>query len=405
MNAPESILSSKYTDAALGGEVSLALEILGRLKDGALTVSLPNGREYLLGDGTTRAALSVNDLSMFAQTFARGDIGFAESFIRGEWDTDQLADLLTLLGDNRAVIERALYGNWWRLIAYRLHHLLRANTKAGSKRNITAHYDLGNAFYALWLDPTMTYSSALFADGMSDLAEAQRNKYRRILKELKVQPGDTVLEIGCGWGGFAEVAITEFGVKLRGLTLSPSQLEWAQRRAAEGGWANQAEFVLRDYRDERERFDHIVSIEMFEAVGKRYWPQYFRQVHDLLKPHGRAVVQVITIDDNLFKRYVRGTDFIQRYVFPGGMLPSPSVFRAQSAAAGLTVLEDIAFGLDYARTLALWHEAFDRQAEAVRAQGFDEQFIRLWKFYLAYCEAGFRAGSTDVHQYTLGRGA
>ncbi len=403
MNAVDSTLPSKTT--ALPGEASLGLDILGRLRGGAVAVTLPSDSQFLLGEGPQRATLEVRDLSLFEQTFERGDIGFAESYIRGEWDTDDLAGLLTLLADNRAVIERALYGNWWRLIAYRLYHLLRANTKAGSKRNIMAHYDLGNEFYALWLDPTMTYSSALFADGVSDLAEAQRNKYRRILKDLKVEPGDRILEIGCGWGGFAEVAALEFGAKLRGLTLSPSQQEWAQRRAQNGGWADKAEFVLRDYRDETEQFDHIVSIEMFEAVGKRYWPQYFSQVQALLKPAGRAVIQVITIDDKLFKRYVRGTDFIQRYVFPGGMLPSPSVFRQHAEAAGLRVEEDLAFGLDYARTLKIWHEVFLQKLDEVRAQGFDEQFTRLWRFYLAYCEAGFRAGSTDVHQYTLAREA
>jgi cyclopropane-fatty-acyl-phospholipid synthase len=366
---------------------------------------LPDETQYLLGDGGLRAMMAVSDLSLFEQTFARGDIGFAESYIRGEWDTDHLADLLTLLAENRSVIERALYGNAWRLIAYRLYHLLRANTKRGSKRNIMAHYDLGNDFYALWLDPTMTYSSALYAEGMDDLEDAQRNKYRRILKDLKVKPGERILEIGCGWGGFAEIAATEFGAKLRGLTLSPSQLEFATQRAQRGGFADQVEFVLRDYRDEREQFDHIVSIEMFEAVGKRYWPQYFRQVAALLKPLGQAVIQVITIDDALFKRYVRGTDFIQRYVFPGGMLPSPGVFRKEAARAGLRVEEDLAFGLDYARTLAEWHTRFMGVLDQVRAQGFDDQFIRLWKFYLAYCEAGFRAGSTDVHQYTLKRSA
>ena len=398
MNSVDSVLPSKNT--ALPGEASLGLSILGRLTGGALAVILPDGSELLLGDGPRRASFTVHDVSMFEHTFSRGDIGFAESFIRGEWETDHLAGLLTLLAQNRKVIERALYGNAWRLIAYRIHHLLRANTKAGSKRNIIAHYDLGNDFYKLWLDETMTYSSALFAEGAS-LAEAQRNKYRRILKDLNIQPGQRILEIGCGWGGFAEVAVQEFGATLRGLTLSPSQLEWAERRAQQGGWADKAEFVLRDYRDETEKFDHIVSIEMFEAVGKRYWPQYFSQVRNLLKPGGRAVIQVITIDDALFKRYVKGTDFIQRYVFPGGMLPSPGVFRRLAREAGLRVEEDLAFGLDYARTLARWHETFMQQLDAVRAQGFDDQFIRLWRFYLAYCEAGFRAGSTDVHQYSL----
>lgn len=403
MSTLDSALPPKKT--ALPGEAALGFSILGQLRDGTVAVTLPDDSEFTLGDGPVRADFKVQDVSLFEQTFARGDIGFAESFIRGEWDTSDLAGLLTLLANNRKVIERALYGNAWRLLVYRLYHLLRTNTKAGSKRNIMAHYDLGNDFYALWLDPTMTYSSALFAQRDMSLSDAQRQKYRRILQDLNVQPGQRILEVGCGWGGFAEIAVQEFGATVRGLTLSPAQLAWAQRRAQQGGWADRAEFVLRDYRDEVERFDHIVSIEMFEAVGKRYWPQYFRQVHDLLNDGGRAVIQVITIDDALFKRYVRGTDFIQRYVFPGGMLPSPGVFRQHARLANLRVEEDLAFGLDYARTLAAWHETFMSKLDAVRAQGFDEQFIRLWRFYLAYCEAGFRAGSTDVHQYTLARSA
>ena len=232
MNAVDSALSSKTK--TLPGEVSLGLDILGRLRGGAVTVMLPDDNRFLLGDGPACATLEVRDLSLFEQTFARGDIGFAESYIRGEWETDDLAGLLTLLARNRALIERALYGSWWRLLAYRIYHLLRANTKAGAKRNIMAHYDLGNDFYALWLDPTMTYSSALFSEGASDLEDAQRNKYRRILRDLKIQPGQRILEIGCGWGGFAEVAVCEFGARLRGLTLSPAQLEWAQRRAQKG---------------------------------------------------------------------------------------------------------------------------------------------------------------------------
>jgi cyclopropane-fatty-acyl-phospholipid synthase len=386
----------------LSGETRLGLDILGRLQGGSIALTLPNGSTCQLGEGARRAALQLHDSRVFEHTFARGDIGFAESFIRGEWSTDHLADLLTLLAQNRSVIERALYGNALKLLFYRLHHLARANTRRGARRNIMAHYDLGNDFYALWLDETMTYSSALF-EGADTLADAQRNKYRRILRELDVREGQRILEIGCGWGGFAEIAAQEFGARVVGLTLSPSQLEWSQNRARQGGFDDRAQFVLRDYRDETDTFDHIVSIEMFEAVGRRYWPVYFKTLQQRLAPGGRAVVQVITIADALFKRYVRGTDFIQRYIFPGGMLPSPGVFREDAERAGLRVLEDCAFGLDYARTLALWEERFNAREEAVRAQGFDDTFLRLWRFYLAYCQAGFRAGSTDVHQFTLAR--
>jgi len=289
----------------------------------------------------------------------------------------------------------------FRLLSHRLQHLLRANTRSGSRRNIEAHYDLGNDFYALWLDPTMTYSAAVFASPDESLADAQLRKYRRILGELGVQPGQTLLEVGCGWGGFAEVAATEFGCKVLGITLSPSQLEFARARAQRGGYADRVDFELCDYRDVRGRYDHVVSIEMIEAVGERFWPTYFAQLSALLKPGGRCVVQAITIADALFARYRRGTDFIQRHVFPGGMLPSPGAVAKQAQRAGLDVVGDFAFGRDYARTLERWHQTFDAQAAAVRAQGFPERFLRMWRFYLAYCEAGFDTGDIDVHHYVF----
>jgi cyclopropane-fatty-acyl-phospholipid synthase len=276
----------------------------------------------------------------------------------------------------------------------RLRHWLNRNSRQGSRRNIMAHYDLGNEFYAQWLDPTMTYSSALFAGGEASLAGAQVAKYSRILERLQAAPGQRILEIGCGWGGFAEAA-TGQGLALTGLTLSPAQLAWAQRRVPS------ADLRLQDYRDVNGRFDHIVSIEMFEAVGERYWPAYFRTLARCLKPQGRAVVQSIVIRDELFASYRRGTDFIQQYIFPGGMLPSPSVFAREAGRQGLCVRDAFAFGDDYARTLALWREQFEARWPQIAALGFDETFRRLWRFYLAYCEAGFRAGNIDVMQFEL----
>ncbi len=288
-------------------------------------------------------------------------------------------------------------------LAYRLRHLLNRNTRAGSRRNIHAHYDLGNDFYQLWLDPSMNYSSAWFqGDLQGDLTEAQHAKVRRALHSAGVQPGQRVLEIGCGWGALAEMAAGEFQAQVTGVTLSTEQLAWGQQRMQAAGVAPQVDLRLQDYRDIQDApFDAICSIEMVEAVGQAYWPSYFGTVARLLKPGGRACIQSIVIDDALFERYVQGTDFIQQYIFPGGCLPSPARFRAAAQAAGLRVVEEFAFGRDYAETLRRWHQRFAQQRSKVQAQGFDARFQRTWEFYLAYCEAGFDARSIDVVQYTL----
>lgn len=379
----------------------LALEIFDRLDGGALAIELPDGTHLRAGHGPLVAHLRVRDHAVFDETLARGDIGFGESWMDGLWETDDLTGLLTLLSRNRARIGEAIYGRMFRMLGHRLSHLLRANTRAGSRRNIEAHYDLGNDFYALWLDPSMTYSAAVFDTPAESLHDAQLRKYRRILGELGAQAGQTILEVGCGWGGFAEVAATEFGCRVLGITLSPSQLAFAQARAERGGFADRVDFALCDYRDVRGQYDHVVSIEMIEAVGERFWPTYFAQLSTLLKPGGRCVVQAITIADALFKRYRRGTDFIQRYIFPGGMLPSPAEVGRQAQGAGLAVVGDFAFGRDYARTLAHWHCSFETQWPVIKAQGFDERFRRMWRFYLAYCEAGFETGDIDVHHYVF----
>ncbi|MDY0047165.1 MAG: cyclopropane-fatty-acyl-phospholipid synthase family protein [Thauera propionica] len=379
----------------------LALEIFDRLDGGALAIELPDGTHLRAGHGPLVAHLRVRDHAVFDETLARGDIGFGESWMDGLWETDDLTGLLTLLSRNRARIGEAIYGRMFRMLGHRVAHLLRANTRAGSRRNIEAHYDLGNDFYARWLDPSMTYSAAVFDTPAESLHDAQLRKYRRILGELGAQPGQTILEVGCGWGGFAEVASTEFGCSVLGITLSPSQLAYARARAERGGFTERADFALCDYRDVRGQYDHIVSIEMIEAVGERFWPTYFAQLSALLKPGGRCVVQAITIADALFKRYRRGTDFIQRYIFPGGMLPSPAEVGRQAQGAGLAVVGDFAFGRDYARTLAHWHCSFETQWPVIKAQGFDERFRRMWRFYLAYCEAGFETGDIDVHHYVF----
>jgi cyclopropane-fatty-acyl-phospholipid synthase len=398
---------------SLLGLPEAAREVLGwfaQIDEGALQVELPDGGRYLCGERTPgtglRATLQVRDWTMFEDALARGDIGFGESYIDGAWDTPDLATLLTLLNRNRAALARGIHGRWWRLLVARLRHRRNANTRAGSRRNIMAHYDLGNAFYAEWLDPGMNYSSALFADGAATLEQAQLAKCRRVLAELGVRPGDRLLEIGCGWGGFAEVAAREAGASVTGITLSPAQHAYARARLQRAGLADRVRIELADYRslpDPARPYDHVVSIEMFEAVGERWWNAYFAAVRRQLKPSGGALLQTITIDEALFAGYRRRTDFIQQHVFPGGMLASAGEFTRRAARAGLELRARHAFGGDYARTLALWRERFNARGEPLETLGFDARFRRLWNFYLAYCEAGFAAATTDVVQFHLAR--
>ncbi len=382
------------------------VELLEGLRAGGLRVTFPGGQTRDFGPGSPVAHLRILDESVFSHTLAYGDIGFAQCWMDGRLTVDKLAALLTLLAQDRDTIARGLHGHVLYLVGHKLWTLFRANTRRGAKKNIEAHYDLGNDFYQLWLDPTMTYSSALYSgttsgDADIDLEQAQRAKVRRMLERAGVRAGERVLEIGCGWGGLAEITATEFGAHVHGITLSPAQLAFAQARAEAGGWADRATFELRDYRDVTETFDRVVSCEMFEAVGEAYWPSYFAQVARCLKPGGRAVVQTITIRDDLFPAYRKGTDFIQRYIFPGGKLPSPEVFARLAGKAGLRVDGDLAFGRDYARTLAEWDRRFIDVHDTVLAMGYDERFCRMWRFYLAYCDAGFTAGSIDVHQFEL----
>jgi len=412
MNACESTLrDARVPSSALPGAAAVVLRMLEGLREGALHVRLPDGAGLAFGSGTPLAALEVRDAAVFDAVLARGDIGFAESYIDGHWESPDLPRLLTLLARNRDALSRAVYGNTLRLLLARLRHRFNANTRSGSRRNIMAHYDLGNRFYRAWLDPTMSYSAALYSsDATRSMASAQRAKYRRILRTIGARPGDRILEIGCGWGGFAETAAREAGCEVHGVTLSPAQLAWAEERMRTAGLDRQVRLELCDYRDLRGRYDHVVSIEMFEAVGERWWGSYFDSVRRLLAPEGRALIQTITIRDDLFARYRRGTDFIQQHVFPGGMLPSPKAFARAAARSGLAVRDAFAFGEDYARTLAGWLSAFEAAWPEISASaegthgansGFDERFHRLWRFYLAYCEAGFRSACTDVYQFEL----
>ncbi len=389
-----------------GGEPAAArwlLRLLAGLRAGRIDLTMPDGRTLTFSGSQhgPHATLKLGDWKVCADILSRGDIGLAEAWIEGRVTTDDLTQLLLLAAVNEQAIEQAIHGRWWATLAYRLRHWLRPNTRAGSRKNIHAHYDLGNAFYRLWLDSTMTYSSALFEnDAGRTLAQAQSAKYARILRELGARPGEHILEIGCGWGGFAEHA-AKAGCRVTGITVSAAQLEYARQRIALAGFGDKVTLQLTDYRDLEGQFDHVVSIEMFEAVGERYWPGYFATIRDHLRPGGRALVQTITIAEAKFDRYRKGTDFIQQYIFPGGMLPSKTVFAEVAARQGLRVSGLHAFGPDYAETLSRWHQVFNEAAAEVCAQGFDERFMRTWRFYLAYCEAGFRAGATDVVQARL----
>ena len=382
------------------------LHLLAGLRHGRLDVQLPDGTQSRFGAADAagpHAAIRLSNWKVCAAALKSGDIGFAEGFIAGDWTTPDLPALMKLFVANRDVVESMVYGQWWGRLLYRAKHLLNRNSRRGSRKNVHAHYDLGNPFYRLWLDPTMNYSSAWFeGDATRSLSDAQHAKVRRALAECHLQPGQRLLEIGCGWGALAEKAAGEFAAEVTGVTLSTEQLAYAQQRVNHAGLAGRVDLRLQDYRDiDDAPFDAIASIEMFEAVGREYWPGFFATLHDKLKPGGRACIQSITIRDDLFERYVAGTDFVQQYIFPGGLLPSPSQFRAQAQAVGLEVVNELAFGADYAETLRRWRERFLAEESGVRRIGFDTRFMRIWEFYLGYCEAAFDGGNTDVIQFTL----
>ncbi|MBI1684362.1 SAM-dependent methyltransferase [Caulobacter hibisci] len=373
---------------------------------GSLTFVLPTGQPLRI-DGKTPgpdAVIRVHDYRFIRRAFASGDIGFAEGYMAGEWETPDLSAVLTAFALNFDKLSALVRGNPLMRLANLLFHRTNRNDREGSKRNIHAHYDLGNAFYSQWLDPTMTYSSALYdRDPNARLEAAQARKYEALAQSIGLTPDKHVLEIGCGWGGFVEYAAKKVGARVTAVTISKAQHDFARRRLFALGLADKVDIRLMDYRDVEGRFDGVASIEMFEAVGEEYWPTYFDKVHDLLAPSGRAGLQIITIRDELFAHYRKQTDFIQRYVFPGGMLPSETRLKQETDRAGLSWENVRRFGQDYADTLADWNRRFETAWDDIRPLGFDERFRRLWKFYLAYCEAGFRTERTNVIQLGLSR--
>lgn len=377
-----------------------------QLKGGSASISLPGGRTLIFGDGDgPQADFTIKDYRFARRVLASGDIGFAEGFMAGEWQSNDLSALLTLLASNVERFTRLLEGGPIGKALHGLRHLSNANTKRGSRRNILAHYDLGNEFYSSWLDASMTYSSARFDAQVRDLEAGQRAKYKALAEHLDLKRDDHLLEIGCGWGGFAEYAAREYGARVTGITISDEQLAYARARMERAGLADRVEIRRQDYRDVEGQFDKVASIEMFEAVGEAYWAAYFSKISAVLKPGGKAGLQIITIKDELFDAYRKRADFIQRYVFPGGMLASLDRLKEETAKVGLIWQKAEAFGQSYADTLAEWARRFKAKWGDIRALGFDERFKQLWLFYLSYCEAGFRTGRTDVVQLELAKPA
>lgn len=374
--------------------------IMDRLKFGELELAYKKGSWFFRGDFPHHLSTDmkvISPLGLLWKGLTRGDIGFAESFMAGDWCSSHLPDLLELFAGNEEYLNRRYRNSSWRHV---LAHRLNMNSSKGSRRNIAYHYDLGNAFYDLWLDRTMSYSAASFDGPLEPLERAQHRKYEQMLDRLDASLEHDILEIGCGWGGLAEVAAKR-GYRIDGVTLSREQLTYARNRLSEQGLSDRVSLEYRDYRNISRQYDHIVSIEMFEAVGERYWPAFFDAMNKALRPGGRAALQVITIDESFFESYRDNADFIQMYIFPGGMLPSLTRFHEHAIRAGFRLLDSSSNAADYIRTLQLWNERFESAYDDIRDLGFDERFIRMWRYYMAYCEAGFKAGRVDLARITL----
>lgn len=387
--------------ALLGSFFHRQLDRLDRgIAEGSLEVFTPDGQARLLGGSAPgpAAVVTLHSWRALVRLATGGSSGWYEAWEKGEWSSPDPVQLFALFSRNRAGLAGQARSRGLSLLPRRLMHWMRRNHRGGSRKNIAFHYDLGNDFYAPWLDPSMSYSSAIFGEADEPLEKAQEAKLQAILDRTGTRPGDMILEIGCGWGSFAELALRQ-GRKVHGITLSTEQKAWAEARTE--GMAG-AQFSLTDYRDVTGQYDAVASIEMAEAVGREYWPAYVAAIARALKPGGRAALQVITFDDALFEGYARNVDFIQTYVFPGGMLLKESTFRALAEAEGLEWRDQHAFGLDYAETLRRWRERFDAAAAAGQLPPqFDARFVRLWRYYLMYCEGGFRGGGIDVIQMTL----
>ncbi len=398
-----SVLTSTNNQQNLPRYFARVFDLVGKLNSGRVDFILPDGRRFR-AEGSKPgpvAEVKINNPDVFARLVREGDLGFCDAYLDGWWTTPDLQAFMDFIhADNDDMYDgfpgMALVRAW-----EKARFWFQSNTKRQALKNISYHYDLGNDFYSLWLDDTMTYSSALFNTSQESLEKAQIAKYASMVDQMGVKPGDHVLEIGCGWGGFAEYAAKERGLKVTGLTISKEQLEYAQTRIKSKGLSDKVNLKLQDYRDETGVYDGVASIEMFEAVGEKYWPVYFDKIKQCLKPGKQATLQIITIQDARWEVYRKSVDFIQKYIFPGGMLPSPSVLRKEVHKAGLSVQHSIEFGKSYSQTLRRWFEVFNNKWDNISAMGFDDRFRRMWNFYLTSCAATFESGNCDVTQITL----
>lgn len=384
-------------------KTKLFLKIMEQIQVGHFVLTMPDGevKEYRGKTPGRSGHLIIKDFAGVSKIVASGDIGLAEAYRDGMVDSPDMTSLLLLCIENQNALEAVFRGNFFGMIYYRLRHYFRGNSRKGSKKNIEAHYDLGNNFYKLWLDPTMTYSAAIFKNADESLEQAQKNKYQRIIDTIKPKSSDHILEVGCGWGAFATMAAGQTGCKVTCLTLSQEQYQYATDLVKKLGLENQVTIKICDYRDEVGTYDHIVSIEMIEAVGEEYWEQYFNMIETKLRPGGKAMLQSIYIVDDLFDNYRKSTDFIQQYIFPGGMVLAPKVFEKYSVKNNLEIKEFYKFGLDYAQTLNMWRKEFKEKYAQVKHIGFDDAFLKIWDFYYTYCEAGFLSRRIDVAQIVL----
>jgi len=398
-----SVLTSTNNQQNLPRYFARVFDLVGKLNSGRVDFILPDGRRFR-AEGSKPgpvAEVTINNPDVFARLVREGDLGFCDAYLDGWWTTPDLQAFMDFIhADNDDMYDgfpgMALVRAW-----EKARFWFQSNTKRQALKNISYHYDLGNDFYSLWLDDTMTYSSALFNTSQESLEKAQIAKYASMVDQMGVKPGDHVLEIGCGWGGFAEYAAKERGLKVTGLTISKEQLDYAKKRIKSKGLSAKVNFKLQDYRDETGVYDGVASIEMFEAVGEKYWPVYFDKIKQCLKPGKQATLQIITIQDARWEVYRKSVDFIQKYIFPGGMLPSPSVLRKEVHKAGLSVQHSIEFGKSYSQTLRRWFEVFNNKWDNISAMGFDDRFRRMWNFYLTSCAATFESGNCDVTQITL----
>ncbi|MEX0364797.1 MAG: class I SAM-dependent methyltransferase [Ruegeria sp.] len=380
-------------------------KMLGRMEAGRLDIGLPDGRVFR-AEGKAPgpvARVDIHDPDVFARLVREGELGFSDAYLEEEWSTPDLRAFMDLVHLGSETVYDDFPGQFLARAYERFRFWLQRNHKTQAKKNISYHYDLGNEFYALWLDDTMTYSSAIFETGQESLEKAQTAKYASLVDEMGAKPGDHILEIGCGWGGFAEYAAKERGLRVTGLTISQEQLKFARQRIEKAGLSSQVDLRLQDYRDERGSYDGVASIEMFEAVGEKYWPVYFDTVRDRLKPGARATLQIITVADRRWEIYQNGVDFIQKYIFPGGMLPAPRILRQQIERAGLDLIRSKEFGKSYDLTLRRWHETFNAKWDEIAGMGFDARFRRMWNFYLTACGAAFDTGTCDVTQITIAK--